>query len=165
MRLGENKWFAWGHSISKEWDPSSHWPSLAPHPSSWIALPLRDFMLLKTETSRCLANRKNCIYILSNVQIIQNQEVSDWFKFCILSHTSSPRGFGKTLLPMTWVPHVLILSHFPPLSFSFFLPHPSLLSVSPPRSCLSFSSVRLLLNAALLGWSLNHETLWASFPF
>jgi len=77
MRLGENNWFARGHSISKEWDPSSHWPSLAPHPSSWTALPPRDLMLLKTETSRCLANRKNCIDVLPNVQIIQNQEISD----------------------------------------------------------------------------------------
>ena len=157
MRLGENNWFARGHSISKEWDPSSHWPSLAPHPSSWTALPPRDLMLLKTETSRCLANRKNCIDVLSNVQIIQNQEISDWFKFCILSQTSNPRGFGKTLLPRTWVLPILIPSHSPPPPFPF-------LSPTPPSSPFLLSH-SCWMPAALLGWSLSRETLWASFPF
>ena len=50
-------------------------PGLTPVPLDHVAS--ERGMLLKTETSRCLANRKNRIYIFSNVQIIQNQEVSD----------------------------------------------------------------------------------------
>ena len=157
MKLGENKWFARGHWISKEWDPSSYWlPRPHTHPPGPCCLWERH---VAHNGNFKVSDRQEELYI----HFFKHTDYWKPGSFRLILILPFKSNLTSKRLWEDFAAHDLSAScsdPLPPRSPLLFL-----LSPPPSSSHLTFSLPLLLRAATLLGWSLSCETLWASFPF